>query len=36
MGPKQLFRLVGVGLNNFQAAEDSASPLFDEEPVEDQ
>ncbi len=36
MGPKQLFRLVGVGLSNFQAAEDSASPLFDEEPVEGQ
>ena len=36
MGPKQLFRLVGVGLSNFQAADDSASPLFDEEPVESQ
>jgi DNA polymerase IV len=36
MGPKQLFRLVGVGLSNFQAAEDPASPLFDEEPVEEQ
>jgi DNA polymerase-4 len=34
MGPKQLFRLVGVGLSNFQAAEDPASPLFDGEPVE--
>jgi DNA polymerase IV len=36
MGPKQLFRLVGVGLSNFQAAEESASPLFGEEPVEEQ
>jgi len=36
MGPKQLFRLVGVGLSNFQAAGDPASPLFDEEPVEEQ
>src|SRR5271155_5297377 len=36
IGPKQLFRLVGVGLSNFQAAEDPASPLFDEEPVEEQ
>jgi DNA polymerase-4 len=35
MGPKQLFRLVGVGLSNFQAAEAPASPLFIEEPVED-
>jgi DNA polymerase-4 len=31
MGPKQLFRLVGVGLSNFQATEDAASPLFVEE-----
>src|SRR6202789_779 len=31
MGPKQLFRLVGVGLSNFQATEDAASPLFFEE-----
>jgi DNA polymerase IV len=36
MGSKQLFRLVGVGLSNFQSAEDPASPLFDEEPAEDQ
>ena len=36
MGPKQLFRLVGVGLSNFQAVEDPASPLFDEEPVEEE
>ena len=35
MGPKQLFRLVGVGLSNFQIAESSASPLFVEEPVEE-
>jgi DNA polymerase-4 len=35
MGPKQLFRLVGVGLSNFHAVEDPASPLFDEEPVEE-
>ncbi len=35
MGSKQLFRLVGIGLSNFQAAEDPASPLFDEEPVDE-
>jgi DNA polymerase-4 len=35
MGPKQLFRLVGVGLSNFQTADDPASPLFVEEPVEE-
>ncbi len=28
LGPKQLFRLVGVGLSNFQAADEPASPLF--------
>src|SRR5271163_5041810 len=28
LGPKQLFRLVGVGLSNFQTAEGPASPLF--------
>jgi len=28
LGPKQLFRLVGVGLGNFQGGKDSASPLF--------
>jgi DNA polymerase-4 len=33
LGPKQLFRLVGVGLSNFQTAEGPASPLFVEEPV---
>jgi DNA polymerase-4 len=31
LGPKQLFRLVGVGLSNFQTADDPASPLFVEE-----
>jgi DNA polymerase-4 len=35
MGPKQLFRLVGVGLSNFQVTEDSVSPLFIEEHVEE-
>jgi DNA polymerase IV len=34
MGPKQLFRLVGVGLSNFQTCEDVTSSLFVEEPVE--
>jgi len=33
-GPMQLFRLVGIGLSNFQSAEDSASSLFAAEPVE--
>jgi DNA polymerase IV len=33
LGPKQLFRLVGVGLSNFQTAEGPASPLFVEESV---
>ena len=32
--PKQLFRLVGVGLSNFQSAEEPVSPLFVEEPLE--
>jgi len=32
--PAQLFRLVGVGLSNFQTADDPASPLFLEEPRE--
>jgi DNA polymerase-4 len=31
LGPRQLYRLVGVGLSNFQTAEDPASPLFVEE-----
>lgn len=35
LGPKQLFRLVGVGVSNFQTAESPASPLFVEEAVED-
>src|SRR6266851_2259877 len=34
MGPRQLFRLVGVGLSNFQTAEDPASHLFVEELAE--
>ena len=32
-GPKQLFRLVGVGLSNFQTEEDPSSTLFAEEPT---
>jgi DNA polymerase-4 len=32
--PDQLFRLVGVGLSNFQTAPAPASPLFVEEPLE--
>jgi hypothetical protein len=35
-GPKQLFRLVGVGLSNFQTAEEPASPLFVEEVAQEQ
>jgi DNA polymerase-4 len=31
LGPKQLFRLVGVGLSNFQTADDPASSLFMDE-----
>jgi len=34
MGSKQLFRLVGVGLSNFQTAETPESSLFVEEPIE--
>ena len=34
MGPKQLFRLMGVGLSNFQEAEETPSPLFGEESVD--
>ncbi len=30
LGPQQLYRLVGVGLSNFQADEDTPSPLFEE------
>jgi DNA polymerase IV len=32
--PDQLFRLVGVGLSNFQTAPAQASPLFVEEPLQ--
>jgi DNA polymerase-4 len=35
VGPKQLFRLVGVGLSNFQTVEDVVPPLFVEEHGED-
>jgi DNA polymerase IV len=34
-GPEQLFRLVGVGLSNFQTVEDLVPPLFVEEHGED-
>jgi DNA polymerase-4 len=30
LGPQQLYRLVGVGLCNFQADENMPSPLFEE------
>lgn len=30
LGPQQLYRLVGVGLSNFQAGEDVPSSLFEE------
>ena len=30
LGPKQLFRLVGVGLTNFQTAQGPVPPLFEE------
>ncbi len=30
LGPQQLFRLIGVGLSNFQVDAESASPLFEE------
>jgi DNA polymerase IV len=33
LGPRQLYRLVGVGLSNFQKDEEPKSPLFDESPV---
>jgi DNA polymerase-4 len=32
--PDQLFRLVGVGLSNFQTSPAQASPLFVEEPLQ--
>ncbi|HWZ51362.1 MAG TPA: DNA polymerase IV [Granulicella sp.] len=35
VGPEQLFRLVGVGLSNFQTVEDLVPPLFVEEHGED-
>jgi DNA polymerase-4 len=35
VGPTQLFRLVGVGLSNFQTVEDLIPPLFVEEHGED-
>lgn len=31
LGPQQLFRLVGVGLSNFQIDDDPRSPLFSED-----
>jgi DNA polymerase-4 len=33
LGPQQLYRLVGVGLSNFQADEDVPSPLFETQRV---
>jgi DNA polymerase-4 len=30
LGPGQLFRLIGVGLSNFQVEAESDSPLFEE------
>jgi DNA polymerase IV len=30
LGPGQLFRLVGVGLSNFEVETESPSPLFEE------
>jgi DNA polymerase IV len=35
LGPGQLFRLVGVGMSNFQVDTESASPLFEETASED-
>jgi len=35
LGPSQLFRLVGVGLSNFQNDEEEPSPLFEAAPVDD-
>jgi DNA polymerase-4 len=34
LGPEQLFRLIGVGLSNFQVEAESESPLFEEIPGE--
>jgi DNA polymerase-4 len=36
LGPAQLFRLVGVGLSNFQVEEESDSPLFEESVKEEE
>jgi DNA polymerase-4 len=33
-GPAQLFRLVGVGLSNFQVDAESPSPLFEKSAIE--
>lgn len=35
LGPSQLFRLVGIGLSNFQSDEEEPSPLFEATPAED-
>jgi DNA polymerase-4 len=35
LGPEQLFRLVGVGLSNFQVEAESSSPLFEDIAKED-
>ncbi len=35
LGPSQLFRLVGVGLSNFQLETESTSPLFEAIAIED-
>lgn len=35
LGSQQLYRLVGVGLSNFQAGEDIQSPLFEERTASD-
>ena len=35
LGSSQLFRLVGVGLSNFQSDEEEPSPLFEATPAED-
>jgi DNA polymerase IV len=35
LGPTQLFRLVGVGLSNFQSDEEGASPLLEAAPPDD-
>jgi len=35
LGPSQLFRLVGVGLSNFQNDEEEPSPLFEAPPADE-